>query len=210
VAGRLRLDAFRLRCQVAAALARASFELDLAPGALVGRGVRISFFHGTRNRLSIASGARLGDDSYLSFRGGELTIGPGTDVRRSFTANITGRLEIGQGVVISNHINVHCHEHVTVGDLTIVGERTTIADSNHQRTPDGVPVHHSVKAAPVHIGANVWVGANSIITAGVTVGDMAFIGGCAVVTRDVKPGWLAAGNPAVEVRELRPIDVTQG
>ena len=48
------------------------------------------------------------------------------------------------------------------------------------------------------IGANVWIGGGAIILPGVTIGDNAIIGAGSVVTRDVRPGAVAVGNPARE------------
>jgi virginiamycin A acetyltransferase len=50
------------------------------------------------------------------------------------------------------------------------------------------------------IGNDVWTGWKSTIMPGVTVGDGAVIGACAVVTRDVPPYAVVAGNPARVVR----------
>ncbi|MEQ8449956.1 MAG: CatB-related O-acetyltransferase [Nitratireductor sp.] len=50
------------------------------------------------------------------------------------------------------------------------------------------------------IGADVWIGAKAVIMPGLTIGDGAIIGAHAVVTRDVAPYAVAAGNPAEEIR----------
>jgi acetyltransferase-like isoleucine patch superfamily enzyme len=49
---------------------------------------------------------------------------------------------------------------------------------------------------PVAIGDNVWIGAKAIILKGVTIGDGAVVAAGSVVTKDVAPGVLVAGNPA--------------
>jgi acetyltransferase-like isoleucine patch superfamily enzyme len=48
----------------------------------------------------------------------------------------------------------------------------------------------------------VWIGANSIILKGVTIGDMAVIGAASVVVTDVPPLTVFAGNPAKQIREV--------
>jgi len=60
------------------------------------------------------------------------------------------------------------------------------------------------QASPTTIGHDVWIGANAIILAGVTVGVGAIIGAGAVVTRDVRPYEIVAGVPARRIRLRLP------
>lgn len=55
---------------------------------------------------------------------------------------------------------------------------------------------------PVHIGSNVWIGANAVVLPGVTIGDNTVIGAGSVVTKDIPANVIAVGNPC---RVLRPI-----
>lgn len=59
-----------------------------------------------------------------------------------------------------------------------------------------------VKTAPIKICDRVWIGFNAIILKGVTIGEGAVVGAGAVVTRDVEPYTVVAGNPARVVRVL--------
>ena len=54
----------------------------------------------------------------------------------------------------------------------------------------------AVRSHPVRIGNNVWIGMNAIVLKGVTIGDDCVIAAGAVVTKDVPPGTIVAGNPA--------------
>ena len=60
--------------------------------------------------------------------------------------------------------------------------------------------------APITVGSDVWFGGNVTVLPGVTIGDGAVIGAGSVVTRDIPPGVVAAGNPC---RVLRPVDQEQ-
>ncbi|HWC35197.1 MAG TPA: acyltransferase [Mycobacteriales bacterium] len=177
-------------------------DLTVAADAEISRRVRLEIWRGTTTRLVIGSRTRLGDEVKLSLRGGSLAVGDNTDIRRFGTYHVGGEIMIGSGCVMSTGLHLHCAERVTVGDLTIIGEYTTIADSRHLRTPLDVPIHHATTTAPVAIGANIWMGAHAVIAGGTTVGDMAFVAAGAVVTRDVPANWLVAGVPAKEIREL--------
>jgi maltose O-acetyltransferase len=57
-------------------------------------------------------------------------------------------------------------------------------------------------AKPIRIGSGVWIGGGAIVLPGVTIGDGCVIGAGSVVTRDLPPDTLAAGNPARIVRSL--------
>lgn len=56
--------------------------------------------------------------------------------------------------------------------------------------------------SPVKIGKNVWIGSNSTILPGVTIGDNAIIGAGSVVTKDIPADMIAVGNPAKVIRSI--------
>lgn len=66
---------------------------------------------------------------------------------------------------------------------------------------------HPRSKGDVVIGNDVWIGIEAIILSGVTIGDGAVVGARAVVTRDVPPYTIVAGNPAANVRQRFDADV---
>lgn len=103
---------------------------------------------------------------------------------------------------------------VEIGDDVLISWGTTIVDHNShsisfsQRENDAVDWLEGkkdwthVKIAPVKISSKVWIGFNSIILKGVTIGEGAVVGAGSVVTKDV-PAWtIVAGNPARIIREI--------
>ncbi|MHB8449185.1 MAG: acyltransferase [Mycobacteriales bacterium] len=199
---------FLARLSAAALVHDAVVTADLAADVHIAPGAQLEVWPQTTSRLSLGPGVQLGDGALLSLRGGSLEVGAGSQLRRGVTLQVGGRLAIGAGVVVSTGTVLHCAEELDIGDLTIVGEYSTIADSAHRRTPPGVPIHHYVRTAPVRVGSNCWLGARCAVTSGVTIGDQVFVGAHAVVTRDVPAGWLSMGVPARPVRELEvePVD----
>jgi acetyltransferase-like isoleucine patch superfamily enzyme len=193
---------FLVRARAAATLADGHLVLDVHPTAEVSPHVRIEVEPGSRTSVVIGPRARVEEGTFLSLRGGSLTIGVGTQVRRRVTLIVGGRLALGDGVVLAAGATVHCADAVTIGSLTIIGGSSTITDSSHLRTPPGVPVHHSLATSPVVIGTNCWLGAGAVVASGVTVGDQSFVGAGAVVTRDVEAGWLVGGVPARPIHQL--------
>jgi acetyltransferase-like isoleucine patch superfamily enzyme len=104
-------------------------------------------------------------------------------------------LEIGCGFA-NIGLNLASFVSVSIGDDVKIAENVTIRDiDNHQIT--GSRGHEG----PIKIGHHVWIGMNAIILKGVTIGDGAIVGAGAVVTKDVPPETLVAGNPARVVRK---------
>ena len=68
----------------------------------------------------------------------------------------------------------------------------------------GHPREISLDESPVRIGDDAWIGAGAMVLRGVTVGEGGVVAAGAVVTKDVPPYSIVAGNPAVLVRELSP------
>ena len=77
----------------------------------------------------------------------------------------------------------------------------------------GHPVHPAARGTmyeygiPVKIGNDVWVGGNSVILPGVTIGDGTVIGAGSVVTKDIPSGVIAAGNPCRVIRKITQADL---
>jgi galactoside O-acetyltransferase len=61
-----------------------------------------------------------------------------------------------------------------------------------------------VQSRPIRIEADAWIGMDAVILKGVTVGRGAIVGARSVVTKDVPPWTIVAGNPARVVKELAP------
>ncbi len=94
---------------------------------------------------------------------------------------------------------------ITIGKNCQMAPRVAIYTAGH-------PVHPETRATgweygkPVTIGDDVWLGGSSVILPGVTIGDGAVIGAGSVVTRDIPPMVVAAGNPCRVIREITEAD----
>lgn len=117
-------------------------------------------------------------------------------------------LRIGRHVQINDSVHIGAIEQVVIGDHTLIASRVFISDHNHGNyqipdvasAPDIPPAERPLSSKPVHIGRNVWLGEQVCILPGVTVGDGAIVGANSVVTRDIPPNSIAAGNPARVIR----------
>ena len=112
-----------------------------------------------------------------------------------FGKNIT----IGKGVFINSGCCFQDQGGIVIGDGTFIGHNTVLATLDHDIDPEK---RHILHPAPIRIGSRVWIGANVVITKGVTIGDNSIIAAGAVVTHDIPANVMAAGVPAKVLREL--------
>ena len=90
-------------------------------------------------------------------------------------------------------------KNVELGSYSMIGPRVMIVGDDHVFNMVGVPMIFSGRPSVIHrtyIGRDVWIGANSIIIAGVKIGDGSIVAAQSVVTKDVESFSMAAGVPA--------------
>lgn len=108
-------------------------------------------------------------------------------------------LKIGDFAAVGAHAIIY-----SLGPIEI-GRRATISQYAHlcAGTHDYVSPTFDLLKPPIAIGPDVWICANAFVGPGVSIGERAIVGACAVVTRDVDPDNIVAGNPA-RVISTRP------
>ena len=116
-------------------------------------------------------------------------------------------LKLDNNVVVQMSCHIGCINRVEIGEYTTMGARTYITDHTHGTVePDDLkipPRHRKLYSkGPVKIGKYVAIGEGCIILPGVTIGDHSVIGANAVVTRDVPPYSVVAGNPAKVIKQV--------
>ena len=102
---------------------------------------------------------------------------------------------------------------VYIGDRVLIAHHVTILDNQtHPTDPQdrhehfkriittGHPWQIDLEERPVRIEDDAWIGCNCIVLPGVTIGRGAIVGAGSVVTKDVAPGVVVAGNPARPIR----------
>jgi acetyltransferase-like isoleucine patch superfamily enzyme len=97
---------------------------------------------------------------------------------------------------------------VTIGHSVLIGSNVAIRDHDHGIAPDEHRARQPLVVAPVEIGDFAWLGQNSVVLKGVTIGRNAVVGANAVVTREVPEGAVVAGVPARQIGWVdgRPFD----
>lgn len=115
---------------------------------------------------------------------------------------VTPRLEIGDGTSIGRFLHVACVGEIEIGPSVLASERVFIGDTYHGYEDVGRPVIEQPMAPPekVTIERGAFLGIGSIVLAGVTVGEQGYVAAGSVVTNDVEPRTIVAGNPARVVR----------
>ncbi|TKA62782.1 hypothetical protein B0A49_02418 [Cryomyces minteri] len=112
-------------------------------------------------------------------------------------------LELGAGVFINFNCTVIDTCHVSIGARTLVGPNVSLYSGTHPIDPR---LRNGTKGPElgreIHIGEDCWIGGNVVILPGVTIGDGSTVGAGSVVTKDVPPLVVTAGNPARILRRI--------
>jgi len=141
--------------------------------------------------------------------------GASTYLGTMFDAGPRARISLGDYALVHG-ARIICDAEVDIGPYALISWNVVLMDT--YRLPLDAPLRRRelervalrsprsfaapVPARPVRIGANVWIGFDSCILPGVTVGEGAIVGARAVVTDDVPPYTIVAGNPARVIRRL--------
>ena len=136
---------------------------------------------GTKN-ISIGSRCRLGTD--LELRTME-----------------HGIIELADDIRINRGCTITSYSNVSIGNFSIVGEYSSIRDANHGIKRDEPMRYQPHTSSPIEIGEDVWIGRGCCILPGVSIGNGSVIGANSVVTKDIPAGVIAAGVPAVVIKE---------
>ena len=118
-----------------------------------------------------------------------------------FYSDCGKNIRVGKNVFINTGCTMQDQGGIVIGNGVLLGHRCTIATLNHDLDPAR---RQDLLPAPVHIGDNVWIGANVTILPGVTIGEYAVVAAGAVVTKDVPDYAVVGGVPAKVIRYLDP------
>jgi acetyltransferase-like isoleucine patch superfamily enzyme len=112
-----------------------------------------------------------------------------------------GAIHLSDDIRINRGCTITSYSNVSIGSFTIIGEYTSIRDANHGMKKNEPIRFQPHVSAPIQIGKDVWIGRGCCILPGVSIGDGAVIGANSVVTKDVPPYVVAAGIPAIRIKE---------
>jgi acetyltransferase-like isoleucine patch superfamily enzyme len=109
-------------------------------------------------------------------------------------------------IVIGNHTRIGVGNTiigpVTIGNKVNLAQNVVVSGLNHNFGDiNQTIVEQGVNTKKIVIHDDVWIGANSVVLAGVTIGEHVVVGGGSVVTKDISPYSVAMGNPARVVKK---------
>jgi len=140
----------------------------------------------------------LGPLKYEAKPGCELILGDSVTFYGGVSLLMTGpgaSLRIGDNSYLNRRSEIVCRELVSIGSNCAISWDVLITDNDHHWLTD------AAFNAPVLIGDKVWIGARATILKGVAIGDGAVVAAGSVVTTQVPPRAVVAGNPAEVIRE---------
>jgi len=147
-------------------------------GAIVRRYTRLDVF--PFNPFSLGAGSVIEDFATVNNGMGAVNIGD--------------RVQVGMGNVIIGP--------VTIADNVIIAQNVVMSGLNHGYQDISIPIGlQPCSTGEIYIGADSWIGANAVITAGVRIGEHAVVAAGSVVTKDVPAYSVVGGNPAKVLKQ---------
>lgn len=124
--------------------------------------------------------------------GAELRIGSNFKMRDGAKIRVRkgAVCKLGKNVSVNSNNVIACHECIEIGDDVQLSPNVQIYDHDHDFRAEGGIKAGKYKTAPVKIGNNVWIGANTVILRGTEIGDNCVIGAGCVVKGKYEDGSL--------------------
>ena len=141
--------------------------------------------------------------------------GASTYLGTMFDVGLDGRVSLGEYALVHG-ARIICDSEIVIGDYALISWNVVLMDT--YRVPLSVPerrkklelassgqLHRTradIPAKPIRIDRNVWIGFDACVLPGVTIGEGSVVGARSVVTENVPPFTIVAGNPARVIRPL--------
>lgn len=122
-----------------------------------------------------------------------------------FHCEYGNHIEVGENFYANAYCTILDVAKVKIGDNVMFGPSVSLYTAVH-------PIHYKARntgyeyGIDIEIGNNVWIGGNTVVLAGVKIGDNSVIGAGSLVTKDIPPNVCAAGNPCKVIREIKEED----
>ena len=124
-------------------------------------------------------------------------MGEGSRINTPITVVRAHQVKIGRRVIIMNGCLMMSAGGITIDDDAQIAANVQLISNNH-----GLDNRMIITCKPVHICCRAWIGAGATILPGVTIGENSVVGAGSVVTKDVEPNTIVAGNPARVIKRI--------
>lgn len=163
--------------------------------------LRAAWWRGVRG-AAIAPKCRIGARVRLD-RSWNITLGTRVTLESDVWFKLDAdraRVEVGEQTFLGRGTELDISEELVIGRHVLIAPGVFITDHNHRIEAGTLISQQGCVSRPVAVGDDVWIGARSVILAGVTIGRGAVVGAGAVVARDVPENTIVAGVPARVIR----------
>ena len=182
--------------------------------AAIENNVRLRF----ANHIRLGAGAYLDQGVYLHACPAGIEIGANTIVMHGAVLHVYNfrglphaGIHIGQDSLIGEYTIIRGQGGVSIGDRVYTSPFTQLLAVNHIVSDPRRPfIEQGITAQGITVEDDVWLGANTVITDGVRIGQGAVVAAGAVVTHDVPAHTVVAGIPARVIRQITPDDPPPG
>ena len=130
------------------------------------------------------------------------SIGSKFVLHSPFHCDFGFNIHIGENFVGNFNLTILDESDVRIGDNVFIGPNTTLCTIIHAY--DSEQRNAGIMCSkPITIHNNVWLASNVVVLPGVTIGEGSIVGAGSVVTKDVEPGVIVAGNPARFIKNVK-------
>lgn len=150
-----------------------------------------------RKKICIGNNSHIRGVLQVFEQNGEINIGDFCYVGEYTKIWSASAINIGDQVLISHNVNIHDNiSHPLNSEMRLKDYKRILTIETYD------PVIFDLNSKKITIRNKAWIGFNSIILKGVTIGEGAIVGAGSVVTKDVPDWTIVAGNPAKIIREI--------
>jgi putative colanic acid biosynthesis acetyltransferase WcaF len=128
------------------------------------------------------------------------TIGRGVVIKPNVRIKFPWRLSIGDHCWIGQEAWIDNMAEVRIGNHSCLSQQVYLCTGSHDHRRRGF----DLITRPITLGAGSWIGARATLLPGITVGENGLVAGGSIVSRDVEPGAVVAGNPARQIARREP------
>lgn len=128
-------------------------------------------------------------------------VGVGVVIRPTVTVTYPWKVTLGNYVWVGDDVVLYSLGEISIGDNTVVSQRSYLCAGDH----DYHEIDFPIRARPITIGCENWVGSDVFIAPGVRIGSGNVVGARSSVFKDLPDGMLCLGSPCVAVREREKV-----